>query len=120
VSNLEGQQGKNKAQATRKPLQPSSTQQYQPPSAAEKAIPPAPVQQPQEAQRSPSIANPFAPSQGLEERVRELEIAKTAQEDATRSIIRSALSKTGPKINEYVSLGGLSIPAIVIGHSSRS
>src|SRR5437868_10808821 len=50
VSNLEGQQGKNKAQATRKPLQPSSAQQYQPLSAAEKAIPPAPVQQPQEAQ----------------------------------------------------------------------
>jgi cell division protein FtsB len=42
----------------------------------------------------------------LEQRVKELEMAKTAQEDATRSIIRDALSKTGSKINESVTLGG--------------
>jgi hypothetical protein len=42
----------------------------------------------------------------LEQRVKELEIAKTAQEDATRSIIRGAFSKLGPNINEFVALGG--------------
>lgn len=42
----------------------------------------------------------------LERRVRELEITKAAQEDATRSIIRSAVAKTGPRINEFLSLSG--------------
>ena len=42
----------------------------------------------------------------LEQRVKELEIAKTAQEDAVRSIIRSSISTLGSKINESVSLGG--------------
>ncbi len=43
---------------------------------------------------------------GLEQRVKELEDAQTAREDATRSIIRDAFSKLGSKINESVSLGG--------------
>lgn len=42
----------------------------------------------------------------LEQRVTELEIAKAAQENATRSIIRDALSKIGPNINEFLALGG--------------
>jgi uncharacterized coiled-coil protein SlyX len=42
----------------------------------------------------------------LEGRVKELEVTKTAQEDSVRSIIQSALSKVGSKINEFVSLGG--------------
>jgi hypothetical protein len=42
----------------------------------------------------------------LEQRVRELEMAETAREDATRSVIRDALSKVGSKINEFVDLGG--------------
>ena len=42
----------------------------------------------------------------LDERVSDLEAAKVAQEDATRSIIRDSLSKIGPKVNEFVSLGG--------------
>ena len=42
----------------------------------------------------------------LEQRVKEMEIAKTAQEDAVRSIIRDSLSKVGSKINESVTLGG--------------
>jgi hypothetical protein len=42
----------------------------------------------------------------LEQRVKELEDTQTAREDATRSIIRNALSTLGSKINEYVSLGG--------------
>lgn len=42
----------------------------------------------------------------LEQRVKELEITKTAQESATRQIIQDSLSKAGPKINEFVTLGG--------------
>jgi hypothetical protein len=42
----------------------------------------------------------------LERRLKELEIAKPAQEDAVRSIIRSAVSTLGSKINEFVTLGG--------------
>jgi len=45
-------------------------------------------------------------TQELEQRVKELEVTKTAQESATRSIIQSALSKTGSKINQFVTLGG--------------
>jgi len=43
---------------------------------------------------------------GLEERVHHLEATLTAHEDATRSIIRDAISTTGSKINESVTLGG--------------
>ncbi len=39
-------------------------------------------------------------------RVRELEIAKAANEQATRLIIQDSLAKTGSKINDAVSLGG--------------
>ncbi len=42
----------------------------------------------------------------LAERVKELELAKTAQEDATRSIIRDSVSTLGSKINESVSFSG--------------
>ncbi len=42
----------------------------------------------------------------LEQRVKELEIAKTAQEDSVRSIIRDSFAKTGSKINEFVTFGG--------------
>ncbi len=42
----------------------------------------------------------------LERRVKELEMAKIAQEDAVRSIIKSSVSTLGSKINEAVSMGG--------------
>jgi hypothetical protein len=42
-----------------------------------------------------------------EERLKELEAAWAAQENATRQIIRDTLSKTGPKINSYLSLSGV-------------
>lgn len=42
----------------------------------------------------------------LEQRVKELEATETARDDATRSIIRDALSTVGSKINESVALGG--------------
>ena len=56
----------------------------------------------------PADASPakVAGKRDLEQRVTELEIAKTAQEDAVRGIVRSALSGVGSKINEFVTLGG--------------
>ncbi len=42
----------------------------------------------------------------LEERVESLERAKTAQEDATRAVIRDALATADSKINSFVTLGG--------------
>ncbi len=47
-----------------------------------------------------------ASTEELTRRVRELEIAKIANEDATRAIIRDSVSTLGSKINESVSLGG--------------
>jgi uncharacterized coiled-coil protein SlyX len=44
---------------------------------------------------------------GIEERVKELEVGWAAQEHATRQIIADALSKTGPKINSFLSLSGV-------------
>lgn len=43
----------------------------------------------------------------LEGRVKELEMSKTAQEDAVRSIIRDSFSKLGSNINQSVALSGL-------------
>lgn len=42
----------------------------------------------------------------LAQRIRELEIAKAANEQATRRIIGDSLAKTGSKINNAVTLGG--------------
>ena len=42
----------------------------------------------------------------LERRIKELEMAIVAQEDAVRSIIKSSVSTLGSKINESVALGG--------------
>jgi len=69
----------------------------------------------QAAQSAPAQhANPGAPStaagstgnEQLERRVKDLEDAKTAQEDATRSIVQQAFAKLGPKVNDVISLGG--------------
>lgn len=43
----------------------------------------------------------------LEKRVKELEYAEAGREEATRSIIRDAMSTVGSKINESVSMGGV-------------
>jgi uncharacterized coiled-coil protein SlyX len=49
---------------------------------------------------------PVAASPDLEQRVRELEMAQAAQENAVRSIIADSLSKLGSNINQYVTFGG--------------
>jgi len=51
----------------------------------------------------------------LNERVRELEISWAANENATRQILRDTLNKTGPKINNFLSLSG-----VVEGVASRT
>ena len=57
-----------------------------------------------EAERAGAAAP--AVERRIEQRVKELEIAKTAQEDAVRSIVRDSLSGFGSKINEAVSMSG--------------
>lgn len=55
-------------------------------------------------------------SEQLARRIRELEIAKAANEQATRLIIQDSLSKTGSRINDAVSLGGAI--EMLVGHSN--
>ena len=49
---------------------------------------------------------PASDRRPLEQRVRDLETARIAQESAVRTIIQDSFSKTGSKINEFVTLGG--------------
>lgn len=58
------------------------------------------------ADASPTQASSKTGDDGLARRVKELETGKAAQEDATRAIIRDALSTRGSKINDSVSFGG--------------
>lgn len=58
------------------------------------------------AEPAPQAAGERTPPVLLEQRVRELEMAKTAQEGAVRSIIQDTIAIRGPKINEAASLGG--------------
>src|SRR3977135_679438 len=81
------------------------------------------------AQRAPTVLSPpvdppalpapdlseAAAKRPLNERVKELEIGWAAQENATRQIIRDTLSKTGPKINNFLALSG-----VVEGLASRT
>jgi uncharacterized coiled-coil protein SlyX len=64
----------------------------------------------------PSQPPKTAATLDLEQRVRELELGKAAQEDAVRSIIGDSLAKVGSKINEYVTFGGAL--EVTAGHST--
>ena len=59
-----------------------------------------------EASVRPAATPEAADKARLEQRVAELEMAKAAQEDAVRSIIKDSVSTLGSKINQSVSLGG--------------
>ena len=59
-----------------------------------------------QVEKTGSQVEPIGSQQGIAQRVKELEIAKAAQEQATRLIIQDTLAKTGSKINESVTLGG--------------
>ena len=64
---------------------------------------------PRETHADTDRAPPAAATAGgnrLEQRVTDLELARTAQESAVRSIIQDSFAKTGSKINEFVTLGG--------------
>ena len=63
---------------------------------------------------SPDLSE-TATNKPLGQRVKYLEIGWAAQENATRQIIRDSLSKTGPKINSFLSLSG-----VVEGLASRT
>jgi hypothetical protein len=88
--------------------QAAQRQARQRPAQAAPAQPPAaPAQKQDQAGAAPPVPpDRAATNEELERRVRELEITKAAQEDATRSIIKTAVAKTGPRINEFLSLGG--------------
>ncbi|XSC41915.1 hypothetical protein ACF1BQ_024985 [Bradyrhizobium sp. RDT10] len=87
---------------------------YERPTAVATAAKPAPVVEAPPALPEPDLSEAAA-KRPLGVRVSELEIVWAAQENATRQIIRDSLSKTGPKINSFLSLSG-----VVEGVASRA
>jgi len=92
-----------------------------PAAAHERAAPAGTAAKPATAVESPPVALPApdlsetATKRPLSERVRELEIGWAANENATQQILRDTLSKTGPKINNFLALSG-----VVEGLASRT
>jgi hypothetical protein len=82
--------------------------------AAAAAIPAPAVGSPPVALPAPDLSD-AATKRPLGQRVKDLEIGWAAQENATQQIIRDTLSKTGPKINNYLALSG-----VVEGLASRT
>jgi hypothetical protein len=110
------------ASATRR-VKPAPAQERSAPAATAKpaaAVQTARVVQPAAVAADPPVLpepnlSETAAKRPLNERVRELEIGWAANENATRQIIRDSLSKTGPKINSFLSLSG-----VVEGVASRA
>ena len=90
------------------------TATYERPTAVATAAKPAPVVETPPALPEPDLSDAAA-KRPLGVRVKELEIVWAAQENATRQIIRDSLSKTGPKINSFLSLSG-----VIEGVASRT
>ena len=116
LSALEG------APATRR-VKPAPAQQRPAPAATAAAVAPTAVVAPTVIVAQP-VASPVLPEPDLSEaaakrplnaRIRELEIGWAANENATRQILRDTLNKTGPKINNFLSLSG-----VVEGLASRT
>src|SRR5258705_9333551 len=82
--------------------------------AAAAAIPAPAVGSPPVAMPAPELSE-AGTKRPLDQRVKDLEIGWAAQENATQQIIRDTLSKTGPKINNYLALSG-----VVEGLASRT
>jgi hypothetical protein len=82
------------------------------PATASKPVPPA---EPSATVLPTPDLSETAEKRPLAERVKDLEIGWAAQENATQQLIRDTLSKTGPKINNYLSLSG-----VVEGLASRT
>jgi len=88
---------------------------HESPASAAAAAKPAPaVGSPPVALPAPDLSE-AATKRPLDQRVKDLEIGWAAQENATQQIIRDTLSKTGPKINNYLALSG-----VVEGLASRT
>jgi hypothetical protein len=103
LSTLEAEQATQREAARRQAGRPPPAQ----PAQAAPQPPPAPLPQDPSTPPGPPVrADRPASNEELERRVRDLEMTRTAQEDATRSIIGSALAKSGPRINEFLSLSG--------------
>ncbi len=81
-----------------RPVKPLARASAPPPSPPALAAAPAPP--------VPAATEPAADRAGLEQRVKDLERSRVAQESAVRTIIQDSFSKTGSKINEFVTLGG--------------
>jgi hypothetical protein len=102
-----------------RPTKPAAAHERAAPAAT--AAKPAPATKPAAAVASPPVALPSpdlsetATKRPLDQRVKDLEIGWAAQENATQQIIRDTLSKTGPKINNYLALSG-----VVEGLASRT
>jgi hypothetical protein len=99
----------------------SAARHTKPAAAHEQPAPAAAAAKPAPAVGSPPVALPApdlsdaATKRPLGQRVKDLEIGWAAQENATQQIIRDTLSKTGPKINNYLALSG-----VVEGLASRT
>jgi hypothetical protein len=96
-----------------RPTKPAAAHEHAAP-AATAAKPAAAVASPPVALPSPDLSE-TATKRPLDQRVKDLEIGWAAQENATQQIIRDTLSKTGPKINNYLALSG-----VVEGLASRT
>src|SRR5882672_5580231 len=79
-----------------------------------RVVQPAPVAATPPVLPAPDLSETAA-KRPLNERVRELEIGWAANENATRQILRDTLNKTGPKINNFLTLSG-----VVEGVASRA
>ena len=103
ITALEAEQAAQR-QARQRPAQPAPAQA---PTGAPPSQPPPDQAPPSQTAGQAGTAPPApASNEELDRRVRDLETTKAAQEDATRSIIRTAVQKTGPRINEFLSLSG--------------
>jgi uncharacterized coiled-coil protein SlyX len=109
---VEELKAQNRALAKRLATLEGEKAPQKPPAPPPRAEPPAkaaqrgPETQPPRFETVPLQPPRTAASPDLEQRVRELELAKTAQEDAVRSIIGDSLAKLGSNINQYVTFGG--------------
>src|SRR4029077_12114385 len=99
----------------------SAVRRTKPAAEHESPAPTATAAKPAPAAESPPVALPSpdlsetATNKPLGERVKDLEIGWAAQENATRQIIRDTLTKSGSRINNYLSLSG-----VVEGLASRT
>jgi uncharacterized coiled-coil protein SlyX len=116
LTTLEG--GTEGGQRRRRPVAPRSVPEAAAPvpvqPEATAAVPVQPVRPTTEAgkmnvppgESSTGVVERRPSSSSLEQRVRDLEITRAAQESATRSIIRDSLTTLGASINQNIALGG--------------